>query len=85
MKKSKSWDMRYHWLRDRQTQNQFQFYWKTSKDNYADYFTKHHATTHHRQIRHQYVHDKLNLLSQHIQKIHTQFHPYHSRIFLKQH
>ena len=50
MKKSKSWDMRYHWLRDRQTQNQFQFYWKTSKDNYADYFTKHHATTHHRQI-----------------------------------
>ena len=72
MKKSKSWDMRYHWLRDRQTQNQFQFYWKPSNQNYADYFSKHHAITHHRQLRPQYVHDKLNLLSQLIHQLQTQ-------------
>ena len=85
MKKSKSWDMRYHWLRDCQTQNQFQFYWKPSKDNNADYFTKHHAATHHRQIRNQYVHGRLNFLSQRIQKIHRQLHPQHSGIFANKH
>ena len=80
MKKSKSWDMRYHWLRDRQTQNQFQFYWQPSKDNNADYFTKHHATTHHQHIRNQYVKDKLNFLSQCINNIQNQLRPHHSGI-----
>ena len=62
MKKSKSWDMRYHWLRDRISQKQFHFYWQPGKNNDADYFTKHHPTVHHRQIRHKYVKDKLHSL-----------------------
>ena len=28
MKRLKSWDMRYHWLRDRENQKQFYIYWK---------------------------------------------------------
>ena len=62
MKKSKSWDMRYHWLRDRLSQRQFNFFWQPGKHNHADYFTKHHPTVHHRQIRNKYVKDKLHSL-----------------------
>merc|ERR1712197_166498 len=40
-KRSKSWDMRYHWLRDRQSQKQFDIYWKPGPESDADYFTKH--------------------------------------------
>ena len=58
MKRTKSWDMRYHWLRDRMTQKQFDIYWDKGTNNHADYFTKHHATKHHRTIRNRYVHDK---------------------------
>ena len=57
-KKSKSWDMRFFWLRDREQQNQFKFHWETGKSNKADYFTKHHAETHHRTIRNLYVQDR---------------------------
>ena len=41
-KTSKSWDMRYYWLRKRQTQNQYNFYWAPGHDNHTDYVTKHH-------------------------------------------
>ena len=58
-KRSKAWDMRYHWLRDRQTQQQFQIYWEKGINNDADYFTKHHATSHHRAQRAKYVRDKI--------------------------
>ena len=62
-KRSKSWDMRYHWLRDRSAQNQFDVYWDTGKNSEADYFTKHHNTPHHRQRRSRYVNDSLSHLS----------------------
>ena len=66
-KRSKAWDMRYHWLRDRLTQQQFNIFWEKGVTNDADYFTKHHATSHHRAQRVKYVRDKLkeclNLLS----------------------
>ena len=66
-KRSKAWDMRYYWLRDRQTQHQFNIFWEKGVNNDADYFTKHHATAHHRAQRAKYVRDKLqeclNLLS----------------------
>ena len=66
-KRSKAWDMRYHWLRDRQAQQQFKIFWEKGTTNYADYFTKHHATAHHCAQRPKYVRDKLkeclNLLS----------------------
>ena len=66
-KRSKAWDMRYYWLRDRQTQHQFNIFWEKGVNNDADYFTKHHATAHHHAQRAKYVRDKLqeclNLLS----------------------
>ena len=57
MKKSKSWDMRYHWLRDRETQGQFNIYWKPGEENNADYWTKHHPIIHHRNMRKKYIMD----------------------------
>ena len=39
-KKSKSIDMRFHWVRDRVKQHQFIVYWKEGKANLADFFTK---------------------------------------------
>ena len=50
-KKSKSWDMRCNWLRDREQQKQFHFYWNKGEGNLADYFTKHHAPAIHRKKR----------------------------------
>ena len=47
-KRSKSWDMRYHWLRDRTLQQHLQIYWDRGSNNHADYFTKHHPPIHHR-------------------------------------
>ena len=58
-RRSKSWDMRYHWLRDRLTQLQFNIYWQPGVDNRGDYFTKHHTTVHHREQRPRYVQDRL--------------------------
>ena len=42
-KKSKSWDMRFNWLRDRKLQQQFHFYWDKGIHNDADYNLKYHA------------------------------------------
>ena len=50
-RRSKSWDMRFHWLRDKQVQKDFTIYWDKSENNYADYFTKHHAPSHHQKMR----------------------------------
>ena len=41
-KRTKAMDMRLHWLRDRECQEQFRIYWRPGKLNYADYWTKHH-------------------------------------------
>ena len=59
LKKSKSWDMNFHWLRDKELQNQIKVSWEKGKNNHADYFTKHHAITHHRKIRPIYIRDKI--------------------------
>ena len=63
-KRSKSWDMRYHWLRDKQTQQQIKVYWEKASskgiiNNNADYTTKHHPAIYHQHIRKTktYVHD----------------------------
>ena len=42
-KRSKSWDLRYHWIRDQQLQGNIKVYWDKGINNNADYFTKHHA------------------------------------------
>ena len=59
-KRSKSWDMRYHWLRDRQTRQQFDIFWRPGSENQADYVSKHHATTYHRATRPKYVRDRVS-------------------------
>ena len=70
-KRSKSWDMRYYWLRDKMNQRLFNIYWDKGSNNHADYFTKHHATTYHRATRNKYIHDKLNMMRQCLVSHHT--------------
>ena len=62
LRKSKTWDMRYYWLRDKTKQGIINVYWKKGNDendpNLADYHTKHHPKIHHRGVRTLYVKDK---------------------------
>jgi hypothetical protein len=55
MKRSKAFDMRYHWLKDRIQQKQFNLYWAPGKNNSADYFSKHHPPAHHKLMRYTYL------------------------------
>ena len=50
-KVTKSTDMKNWWLRDREAQEQFKFYWAPGLNNDADYFTKHFCEAHHREKR----------------------------------
>ena len=59
LKKSKSWDMRYHWLRDRENQKHIHVYWDKGNNNDANYFTKHFPANEHREQRNRYVQDRL--------------------------
>ena len=47
--------MRYYWIKDRVSQQQFIIYWDSGLNNYADYFTKHFSPTYHQQIRSTYI------------------------------
>jgi hypothetical protein len=58
-KRSKAFDMRFYWLKDRIEQKQFNVYWKPGNQNLADYVTKHHPPTHHKIMRTKYL---LNLI-----------------------
>jgi hypothetical protein len=42
--------MCFHWLRCRNAQGQFCYYWRPGTQNLADYFTKHHPTSHHKSV-----------------------------------
>lgn len=55
MKRSKAFDMRYHWLKDRINRLQFNLYWAPGRLNDSDYFTKHHPPSHHRLMRYRYL------------------------------
>ena len=46
-RRTKSMDMRFYWLRCRDSQGQFRYYWAPGPDNLADYWTKHHPADHH--------------------------------------
>ena len=48
MKRSKAFDMRYHWLKHRIAQSQFNLYWAAGKNNSADYYSKHFPPKHHK-------------------------------------
>ena len=54
-KRTKSMDMRFHWLRCRSAQGQFRFYWYPGKSNLGDYFTKHFSPMVHKGQRGVYV------------------------------
>ena len=54
-KRSKSWDMKYHWLRDRMAQQQFLVTWQKGAMNQADYFTKHHPPRIHKIQRYDFI------------------------------
>ena len=54
-KRSKSWDMKWNWLRERTAQDQFEVRWEKGATNQADYFTKHHSPRIHKALRHDYV------------------------------
>ena len=60
-KKSKSWDMRYHWVEDRVNSKELNLHWKPGTQNWADYFTKHHAPIYHKIMRYKYL-QRLNLI-----------------------
>ena len=44
-------DMRFYWLKDRESVDQFKYHWSPGKSNLADYWTKHHPALHHQQMR----------------------------------
>ena len=56
-KKSKSWDMRYYWLREQNTKKRFIVLWKQSSNNLADYHTKHFPAKYHKKVHMKYVRD----------------------------
>jgi hypothetical protein len=59
-KRSKAIDMRFYWIRDRVRQGQFQIYWSKGLTNRADYFSKHHPSSHHQAIRSTYLYSPTN-------------------------
>ena len=50
-KRLKSMDLRLHWLRCREAQGQFRFYWDKGTANWADYHTTHHPPCYHESQR----------------------------------
>ena len=54
-KRSKAFDMKFHWMKDRIQQNQFHLYWEKGSNNWADYFTKHHPPCYHKLMRPKYI------------------------------
>ena len=49
-KATKAMDMRFYWLKDRESQKQFNIHWRPRK-KLADYWTKSSSTLHHQMIR----------------------------------
>jgi hypothetical protein len=54
-KRSKTWDMRYHWIEDRVLAKHIRPYWDKGIHNWADYFTKHHPPAYHKIMRYKYL------------------------------
>jgi hypothetical protein len=52
---TKAMDMRFHWLCNRESQDQFKIYWRPGKTNLVDYFTKHHLPYHHTNVRAEFL------------------------------
>ena len=57
-KRSKAFDMQFHWLCDRVEQGQFRVFWAPGKLSLGDYFTKRHPESHHEIMRYIYLWNK---------------------------
>ena len=64
MRRSKSIDMRYHWIKDRVKQTHFTVIWQKGADNLADFFTKPLLATQHQKLMQKLVHIPPMSLSQ---------------------
>ena len=53
-KNLKTMDRRLHWLRCREYQGQFRYYWASGNLNWGDYSTKHHPPLYHESRRMQF-------------------------------
>ena len=58
---TKAMDMRFYWLRCRDAQGQFRYYWRPGKVNLADYWTKRHLPPHHVSMRSEFLTPKRHL------------------------
>ena len=47
---AKAMDKRFHWLRCRDTQRQFRYYWRPGTENLGNYWKKHHPSAHHKSM-----------------------------------
>jgi len=54
-KRSKAWDVRYHWLSEQQRNKKFNIFWDKGSNNLADYHTKHHPPSYHQKVRAKYI------------------------------
>jgi len=61
-KRSKTIDMRYHWLRDQIKLGNFTINWKPGAINLADFFTKAHPVNHHLAMRNVYLNSEEGVL-----------------------
>ena len=55
-KRSKTWGLKWHWLRDKEVLEKLRLYWERGENNDADYFTKHHPPIYHPQMPPRYIH-----------------------------
>jgi hypothetical protein len=60
-KRSKTMDMRYHWLTNRVRQKQVDVYWRPGRENLGNYHTKHHSAQHHKDMLHLILHESKSL------------------------
>ena len=56
IKRSKSIDMRFHWVRDRIRQGLLKVKWQKGANNLADFFTKALPVQEHQELMHKLVH-----------------------------
>ena len=54
-KRSKYWDMKYHWLEDCTNMGYLNPYWERGIHNWEDYFTKHHPPDYQKKMRYKYL------------------------------
>jgi hypothetical protein len=54
IKRMRALEMRLNWLKDREAQGQFRFFWDKGSQNKGGYHTKHHPPKHH--IAHRHTH-----------------------------